>query len=94
MSWSGVGGAVKFASAARPGVNSINKVSKNHSGRRNVASYYICQRSGQGSYLCDFSIVVELKEENQFNGETDISRMHVKENKRTNNLISRHSEPS
>jgi hypothetical protein len=94
VSWSGVGGEVKFAAAASAGVNSSIKVSKNHSGRRNVASYYTCQRFGQGSCLCDFSVVVELKEENEFNGKADIARMHVGENKRTDNLISRYSKPS
>lgn len=94
VSWSGVGGEVKLAAAASAGANSSIKVSKNHSGRRNVASYYTCQRFGQGSHLCDFSIVVELKEENQFNGKADMAGMHVREHERTDNLISRHSKPS
>src|SRR6266496_2454089 len=49
--------------------------------------------SEQGLYLCDFTIVVELKEENQLKGKSDISRMHIIKDKRSNDLISRHRKP-
>lgn len=45
------------------------------------------------SYCCDFSIVVELKEEDSFHGETDVPNvMEVVENEGRNDLISCHRE--